>query len=145
MFRLIRYLYYKVVAAARLILYFLDYIIYTITHLFKKKGRYGGMKTGNKNIQKSIRISQDTYDFLMTFEGEGFNQKLETACAYFAQNKHRLDIQIDSANSELKSIRSDIYRLSHLHDHINRIDMYMRYIDDIIASDIPDLPINEVR
>lgn len=38
-----------------------------------------------KNISKSIRISQKTYDYINEFGGNGFNQKLENMILFFME------------------------------------------------------------
>lgn len=93
----------------------------------------------NKDVQKCVRMTQDTYDYIMTFEGEGFNAKFDNACKLFAHELERLDIQISSRRRELERLEQKIYSMTMLSNNLRRINDYVQYAVEIISSDMPQL------
>lgn len=99
------------------------------------------MKHGeNKNVQKSIRLTDSDYSFIMAQSGDGFNekldkllyryfwhgQKLEHEVAQLEQRKAILKEQInqeESLLSELQLLHEDVSRL------LNHVKMLSRCHD----------------
>ena len=76
-----------------------------------------------KNISKSVRLSKKIYDYIESFEGEGFNQKFENIVLFTmeqeAQKRKRL-ADLD----EMISVRSE--ELSKLNSNLNKARMETR-------------------
>lgn len=92
-----------------------------------------------KDITKCVRMTQDTYDFIMTFEGKGFNQKFENACYYFANAKDYLEIDLAELKEEIVKTRGELIDIKRLRRHLDDFDRYFDYCDEIIKSDMPSL------
>lgn len=97
------------------------------------------MTYSNKNIQKCVRMTQSTFDYINTFDGNGFNQKFENACNWFEQNQTRIEIQIKASEKELERIRHDIYKTSKLLSNVSHVTDYMKLVENIISEDMPKL------
>lgn len=97
------------------------------------------MKKQLKNIKKCVRMTQDTYDFIMTFDGKGFNQKFEHACNYFANTKDCLAIDLADLKKEIAKARGSLLDVKRLRRHLDDLGVYLDYCDVIIKSDVPNL------
>lgn len=69
----------------------------------------------SKNISKSVRLSNEVYDYVNDFDGEGFNQKFENIVIFCmkseAERKKNLDSidrLIKSRSEELANINSEL-------------------------------------
>ena len=59
-----------------------------------------------KNIQKSIRMSQDIYEYIAAFDGKNFNDKFEN-CIKICMNQNRI-----IRRNKIK-LEKEIYDLTH--------------------------------
>ena len=62
-----------------------------------------------KNISKSIRISEKVYNYILSFDGDGFNQKFENIILFAMENENDL----------LKRISELEYIISQRNDELN--------------------------
>jgi len=89
-----------------------------------------------KPINKSVRLSEQIYEIVQSYPGEGFNNKFESLIleAFVAENERRktlvdLDKQIAKSEKELRDIKNKIKsgmsvldRLNSLKQHIDSLD-----------------------
>ena len=68
-----------------------------------------------KNISKSIRLSKKVYDYIDSFEGEGFNQKFENIILFAMEQEEQkrkrvqeLDNLISVRSEELTKLNSNL-------------------------------------
>ena len=68
-----------------------------------------------KNISKSIRLSKKVYDYIDSFEGEGFNQKFENIILFAMEQEDQkrkrvkeLDNLISVRSEELTKLNSNL-------------------------------------
>lgn len=90
----------------------------------------------NKPINKSIRISEQVYDIIQAYPGEGFNQKFESLVleAFVAENERRktlkqLEKQISDAEKELREIKKKISTGKTIEDRFNSIRLQMEHLE----------------
>lgn len=96
-----------------------------------------------KSIKKCVRMTQDTYDYIMQFDGSGFNQKFENACKFFAVNDERYRCQLDRLKGDIDDSYKRLCSINRLRARLDDINVYLDYVDDIIQSDMPNLKINK--
>lgn len=70
-----------------------------------------------KNISKSIRLSQKVFDYIDSYEGDGFNQKFENIILFAMEQEEvkckrleELDNLIDVRSKELSVINNNLYK-----------------------------------
>ena len=139
MIRLIRWLYLNVVKLLRMIINLLGYIVELLSSNNERGKGSKHMNYSNKNIQKCVRLTQKTFDYVNSFDGNGFNQKFENACNYFENSQNRIDIQIKASEKELERIRHDIYKMSKLLSNVSYVTDYMKLVESIVSQDMPKL------
>ena len=68
-----------------------------------------------KNISKSVRLSKKIYDYIDSFEGEGFNQKFENIILFAMEQEEQkrkrvqeLDNLISVRSEELTKLNSNL-------------------------------------
>lgn len=141
MIRLIKWLYLKLICCIRLIINLLGYI-FDLFQTNRKVGFRSMAKTSNKSIQKCVRMNVDTYNYINSFDGNGFNQKFENACHYFENSQKSIDVQIECAQKELDRIRKHVYDLSKLDRNLIDIKRYLNMASSIVDCDMPKLIID---
>ena len=69
-----------------------------------------------KNISKSVRLSKKVFDYIESFEGEGFNQKFENIVLFTMEEEEQkrkriadLDKLISVRSEELNKLNSNLY------------------------------------
>lgn len=92
---------------------------------------------GGKRINKSIRLTEDAYEFIMFQDGNGFNQKLDNMIFRYEYAEHELNKRLEKARKELKVLTDALESLSALKSHVDRVNKYVEFIDEIIQTDIP--------
>ena len=106
-----------------------------------------------KSISKSIRLSQEVYDYIDGYAGKGFNQKFENIILFAKRTekdkcKHiaKLDADIEKRQKELSVL---LDRLRELHSRINAIDSRFYYVetafDDMLNFFYDDEEMKEIR
>lgn len=88
-----------------------------------------------KNISKSVRLSNEVYDYVNEFKGNGFNEKFENIVFFCmkteVERKKRLDeIEnlIKSRSEELSNINSDLDTARRATNIYKRTMETLRYI-----------------
>lgn len=70
-----------------------------------------------KNISKSVRLSRKIYDYIESFEGEGFNQKFENIVLFAMEQEEQKMKRVEELD-KLISVRSE--ELSKLNSNLNK-------------------------
>jgi len=78
-----------------------------------------------KNIQKSIRISQDIYDVLDKFSGSSFNQKLENFVYRMTKSEPEIEKRIKILEKREQELLRNIDRLRSIETNLNTVKRYM--------------------
>ena len=89
-----------------------------------------------KNISKSIRLSQKTFDYINSFDGDGFNQKFENIILYAMEEEKNLQKRvieleklIDSKNNELNILN---HNLSFARSQTSRFVTILKQLESFI-------------
>ena len=61
-----------------------------------------------KNIQKSIRLSEEIYSAVMNYYGDGFSDKFENFVAHYVWSSRKIDEQIEQKKQQLEQISEEI-------------------------------------
>ena len=68
-----------------------------------------------KNISKSVRLSDKVYNYILSFEGDGFNQKFENLVIFALEQEDKkrkqladLDKLISTRSEELTRLNSNL-------------------------------------
>lgn len=102
-----------------------------------------------RDVQKSIRISEDVLKFINSFSGDNFNDKLNNSFKFFISEydnkKKDIDIlqeQYDRLRIEYDDLRSALYTLDDvnaLYDQfIKSMQKAINYCDDVRGCDHVD-------
>ena len=70
-----------------------------------------------KNILKSVRLSQEVFDYINRVEGTGFNQKFENAVLFFMKEEESKKKRVQELD-DLISVRSN--ELNKLNENLNK-------------------------
>lgn len=92
-----------------------------------------------KNIQRSMRMTQEIYDYVMAHDGNGFNDKFNNLCQKFMHDESILDARISEKQQSLENLRNALSQYQALNTRVQRVADYLAYIDDIVQKDIPSL------
>lgn len=95
-----------------------------------------------KSILKSVRLSQEVYDYIDNFAGEGFNQKFENIILYARRSEKNRHLRIKQLDADIKKkeqeyldlrdvIKSLRYRVSSLERNFDMIESGM---NDILGT-----------
>ena len=106
-----------------------------------------------KSISKSVRLSQEVYDYIDGYAGEGFNQKFENIILFAKRTekdrcKHikKLDADIEKRQMELSVLQD---KIRELHSRINAIDSRFYYVetafDDMLKFFYDDENLEEIK
>lgn len=81
-----------------------------------------------KNVQKSIRMTEQTADYVDSFPGNGFNEKFENLVYFCMANEKSIQQKITAAenrlgilNKEISTKRQLVTKLQSLEIHIDSI------------------------
>lgn len=79
-----------------------------------------------KNIQKSIRMSQDVYEYIAAFDGKNFNDKFENCLRFCMEHnvilrkqKIRMEKQCCDLKDKIEEYRSILGSLERIQTYIN--------------------------
>lgn len=95
----------------------------------------------NKSIQKCVRMTQDTYDFIMSFDGDGFNAKFDSACYMFRQQRDDLVRDLEYYKDCISRHKVHLCDLSKLSNNLDKLSKYIELCDAIVSADMPTLDI----
>lgn len=84
------------------------------------------MKTGQpKNVQKSIRISEEVAAYIEKQEGNGFNEKLCNMVLYCMEREAEVKKTVAEAEERLKYVSRQIDEKSVTLSKLCKIDVYL--------------------
>ena len=79
-----------------------------------------------KNIQKSIRMSQEIYEYIAAFDGKNFNDKFENcikSCIdqnrVIRKNKIRLEKEVFELTDKIQEYRNILAGLERIQSYVN--------------------------
>ena len=79
-----------------------------------------------KNIQKSIRLTEETYNLLMSMSGVGLSEKIETLVHSYVDELPKLEKKIAERKRYLSSVDDEILKKEKLLVNLNHIERYIR-------------------
>ena len=89
------------------------------------------MKKEIKDIRYNVRMTQQTFDIVDSFEGPSFTSKFETLVEHSFIEKKRINAEILESKLKLVELKKEI---SKMHDIKNKLNQIERYIDSAIYS-----------
>lgn len=79
-----------------------------------------------KNIQKSIRMSQEVYEYIAAFDGKNFNDKFDNCLRFcmehnqqLRRSKIRMEKQIFDLTEQIQEYRNIISSLERIQSYVN--------------------------
>ena len=90
------------------------------------------MKQGQpKNVQKSIRISEDVLKYIEKQEGNGFNEKLCNMVLYCMKHEAEIKKRVKAAEKRLEFVEKQI---SEKHDILDKLEAISRFVNSCLRS-----------
>lgn len=87
-----------------------------------------------KNIQKSIRMSQEIYEYIAAFDGKNFNDKFEN-CIKICMNQNRIirrnKIKLEK---EIYDLTNKIQEYRNIIEGLERIQSYVNFACDFVSQ-----------
>ncbi len=84
------------------------------------------MKTNQpKNVQKSIRISEDVLKYIENQKGNGFNEKLCNMVLYCMEHEADIKKKVSAAEKRLEFVENQIRERHNLLDKIETISRFV--------------------
>lgn len=84
------------------------------------------MKTGQpKNIQKSIRISEEVAAYIEKQEGQGFNEKFCNMVLYCMEHEAEINKKVASAEERLEFVENQIRKR---YDILQKLESISRFV-----------------
>ena len=87
-----------------------------------------------KNIQKSIRMSQEVYEYIAAFDGKNFNDKFENCVKFFKENNIPLKKQKIRLEIQLNELREQIEECRNIVTSLERIQTYVNFACDFVSQ-----------
>ena len=78
-----------------------------------------------KNNQKCIRVSDETLEYINSFPGNGFNQKLENLVDYVHKNEDRIKKHIADLEKQRDALKETITEYSYIGDKLKVIGEFV--------------------
>lgn len=97
------------------------------------------MDKENKSIQRCVRMTPSTFDFVDKQEGTGFNDKFEKMIHKYEKQEAELQLRLDTYNDMIQVAQERLSQIRVLRQHADRILSYAEYVEDIISEDMPKL------
>lgn len=87
-----------------------------------------------KNIQKSIRMSQEIYEYIAAFDGKNFNDKFEN-CIKICMNQNRIirrnKIKLEK---DIYDLTNKIQEYRNIIEGLERIQTYVNFACDFVSQ-----------
>ncbi len=87
-----------------------------------------------KNIQKSIRMSQDIYEYIAAFDGKNFNDKFENCVKFCKEQNYSLKIRKKFLEEQVKSLSEQIQTYREILSGLERIQSYVNFACDFVSQ-----------
>ena len=86
-----------------------------------------------KSVAKSIRLTVNTYNFINSFDGNGFNEKLEKMCYRLQREQKELDTERERKISDIKELQKHIQyhkasldKLNDIYKNLKVVELYVK-------------------
>lgn len=84
-----------------------------------------------KSIQKSVRMTEEVYNYVMKFKGEGFNEKFENMVKFAVESEDQCNMwteKAEKAKSDCKVYTQKLLRsLPYLEKRLNDIRQLLQH------------------
>lgn len=87
-----------------------------------------------KNIQKSIRMSQEVYDYISCFDGKNFNDKFENAVKFFIDSNDQLFLKRTRLQKQCLELEERIKDYRSVLSDLERIQTYVNFACDHVSQ-----------
>lgn len=74
-----------------------------------------------KNISKSIRLDQSTFDYIMSFDGNGFNEKLANLVRFCMVEEEQIKRKIEFQQEIFNDNQTTLGNQKKIIDDVNRL------------------------
>ena len=74
-----------------------------------------------KNNQKCVRLSDETLKYIESFQGEGFNQKLENMVTFVSQEETKIKGRIEKLEEYERRLTASVGNLSRMENSLTSI------------------------
>lgn len=85
-----------------------------------------------KSIQKSIRITEEVYNYIDRQDGLGFNEKLCNMVMYCMKKQSDIKKRVSAAEKNLKDIENLIYHKQEILNKLHCIESYVNSCCNVI-------------
>lgn len=75
-----------------------------------------------KSVAKSIRLTQELYDFISNYKGDGFNEKFSNIIAFCFKKEKELNKVIAQRTKELEDLNTKIAEKRNLLSSLNQLE-----------------------
>lgn len=106
---------------------------------FPREAEVFNMAKQNKSIQKCVRMTPEVCAFVDKQDGAGFNDKFEKMVLMYEKREAELQRTLDTYNDMIQVAQQRLSSIKQLTQHVDRVRMYVDYINDIINEDVPKL------
>ena len=89
---------------------------------------------GKKDIQKSVRMTQQVYDFIEKTTGDGFNQKFENLVLSFMTSESEHEKKIKFLEKQYNDLFSSVKDLTKIERDLTRIQQYIILAKGVIKE-----------
>lgn len=87
-----------------------------------------------KNIQKSIRMSQDIYEYIAAFDGKNFNDKFENCVKFCNEQNNSLKLRKKFLEEQVKNLSEQIQTYREILSGLERIQSYVNFACDFVSQ-----------
>lgn len=87
-----------------------------------------------KNIQKSIRMSQEIYEYIAAFDGKNFNDKFENCLKFCIEHNRTLRLSKIRLEKEMFDLQDKIQEYRNILSSLERIQTYVNFACDHVIQ-----------
>jgi hypothetical protein len=87
-----------------------------------------------KNIQKSIRMSQEIYEYIAAFDGKNFNDKFENCVKFCKEQNNSLKLRKKFLEEQVKNLSEQIQTYREILSGLERIQSYVNFACDFVSQ-----------
>lgn len=87
-----------------------------------------------KNIQKSIRMSQEVYEYIAAFDGKNFNDKFENCLRFCMEHNQALRRSKMRMEKEIIDLKEKIDEYRNIISGLERIQTYVNFACDFVSQ-----------
>lgn len=89
--------------------------------------------------QKTIRISDSVYDYIMKFDGDNFNDKLNNVVMYFMRAEDDKNKQISDLDEQISFKKKEFDTLFSMFFNLQKLERTEQYFEQILLNYKDDL------